>query len=193
MFPWDQAWNALSHLLAFLGGGAFAWRLFDVYRDRVRVELTDITYNYLGKDGPQVTMELDNNGRHPLLLKREATIYGLHLSGGTPGGPWVRPRIRVGMRLLGDRRVEPITSQRLRWQLAKDDLPPGSLYFTSWLRLTFRLSSRRRRVTARLPRLGSETVGPLYYWIGYLVFRYRGKSMAIAPKKTAGEQQRGGN
>ena len=28
-------------------------------------------------------------------------------------------------------------------------------------------------MTARLPRLGSETVGPLYYWIGYLVFRYR--------------------
>lgn len=160
-------------LLAMLGGGAFVWRLVDVYRDRVRVEIAGITYEDHGEQ-PTLSMEVDNNGRHPILLKRQATLRGLSLGfNRSRRGGWVRARMRVRMRLTDeDRTLQPISSRVFRWKLDEEDLEDAGLEYGCWLRARIRISNRSRSLVVRLPRVWGDTLGPLRYWMGYACFRY---------------------
>lgn len=175
MNPWNEFPASLKDLAAWLGGGAFFWRVFDLIRDRVRVGVTGVGYDEHCEDGPALWMELDNLGSDRLLLPRYAVLRGVHLGELHSAGGWRRPKVTVHLRLQGDRRVEPISAKVLQWQLTPEELPDGGLYFVYWPRLTFRLANRRRTVTVRVPHVGQRVVGPIRYWLGYLAFLHLGK------------------
>lgn len=175
---WDLILVGARDLLAVLGGSAFVWRLVDLYKDRVRVAISHITYHEDGTggfEGPLLALEIDNSGDHALLLRRKALVDGIFLGYFSRRGRWFKPHIRVRMRLLdGDRTLPPVSSRLLHWRLEGDEMPQARLSFVYWFRLRLKFSNRSRTARAWVPRVGAPEVGPCRYWIGYLLFRFRG-------------------
>lgn len=173
-------WASLSAIardfFLLLGGTAFLWRIVDLYRDRVRLDLADVSFTENGPENqPELVTELDNAGKQAVLLKRQAILHGVHLGWSTPTGGWIRPKVRSVLRLTGDRRLPPVSSALFRWHPSEDQLPELGPYWLFWVRVHIRLSNRRRRLTIRVRQLGDKPIGPIRYWTGYALFRFGGK------------------
>jgi hypothetical protein len=158
------------------------WRLVDAYRDRVRIKIARVTYENQDTERT-LSIEVDNNGRHPVLLERQATLRGLSLGFNRREDGWERARLQVNMRLSDEERsLQPVSSRLFRWKLDEDYLHEAGLDYVCWLRVRIRISNRRRSVAVRLPRIWAEAIGPIRYWWGYASFRY-GKYLQPAARR----------
>lgn len=178
MPDWPSIWAVLRELFLVLGGTAFVWRVADLYRSRIRLDIADVTYDEHDDGGPCLHMEVDNNGRQAILLNRRAVLDGLFLGSFSDKGSWIRPRVSVSMRLVqDDRSLAPMSSRLLQWSLDQEELPKAGLYFVFWFRIRLQVSGRRKSACVRFAEVKGGRIGALRYWWGYMWFRYRGKHL----------------
>lgn len=190
MPEWPQLGATAQDVFLLLGGSAFAWRLVDLYRDRVRLDLADVAFTVNGPDDlVELVTELDNAGRHALLLKRQAVLRGVHLGSSSPTGRWVRPTVRSVLRLSGDRTLPAISSGLFRWHPSDDQLPELGPYWLYWVRVRIELSNRRGSLTIRVRQFDEKPVGPLRFWTGYALFRFGGKLLRGRGERQARPQR----
>lgn len=191
MPDWASLGTIARDLFLFLGGMAFLWRVLDLYRDRVRLDLADVSFaENRPENHDELVTELDNAGKQAVLLKRQAVLHGVDLGWSSTTGGRIRPKVRIAVRLAGDRQLPAVSSGLFRWHLTEDELPKLGAYWLFWVRIHIRLSNRRRGLIIRMRQLGDKPVGPVRYWTGYVLFRFGGKLLRLQHEREEARRPR---